>query len=101
MIRNVEHQQNFKTYFLLKESLYRQLDLRHIHQQHDGAGWHSGNAPAPNSKVVGSNVGEVTGYSDLLQLQVNSGIVPRLSHDRFLPNPFPFINHPNLRRYAV
>jgi hypothetical protein len=34
-------------------------------------------------------------------LQVNSGAVPSLGHDHFLPNPFQFINHPTIRCYTV
>jgi hypothetical protein len=34
---------------------------------------------------------EVRGF--LQSLQTNAGIVPRLGHNRFLPNPFQFIIH--------
>lgn len=33
--------------------------------------------------------------------QTNSGILPRLRRDRFLPNPFFFICHPNIWRYIA
>jgi hypothetical protein len=36
-------------------------------------------------------------------LQENTGIVPRLGHNRFFPNPFQFIRHPTttIRNYLV
>jgi hypothetical protein len=49
--------------------------------------------------VLGSNLGRSTGYSERISryfpqsLQTNAGIVTRLGHDRFLPNPFQFIIH--------
>jgi hypothetical protein len=33
--------------------------------------------------------------------QVYSGLVPRLSHDRFLPNPLQFVSHHIIRRCFV
>jgi hypothetical protein len=53
-----------------------------------------------------SNLGQNTGYPDrvfvfFLSLQKNSGIVPRLGHDRFLPNPFHFFNLPTVQRDVV
>jgi hypothetical protein len=37
----------------------------------------------------------------LQPLQVNSGEVPPLGHDRFLANPFQFVSHRIVRRYVV
>jgi hypothetical protein len=34
-------------------------------------------------------------------LRPNSGIVSRLGHDRFLPNPFQFTYHPTSERYSL
>jgi hypothetical protein len=49
-------------------------------------------------EVLGSNSSRDTGYLVIFRFilqrfQENSGIVPRLSHDRFLSNAFQFIIH--------
>jgi hypothetical protein len=60
------------------------------------------------SEVLGSNLGREIGHPEVYHefpqsLQANSGIILRLGHDRFLPNPFTFIIHkyPAIRRYMV
>jgi hypothetical protein len=47
--------------------------------------------------MLGSNFGSDTGYADLLF----HGFSQSLHPDSFLPNPFQFINHFTIRRYAV
>jgi hypothetical protein len=34
-------------------------------------------------------------------LQANTGILPRLFHGRFLPNPFQFISNSTIQRYTL
>jgi hypothetical protein len=46
-------------------------------------------------EVVGSYLDRIIGYSEVLRcssesFQANSGFIPRLGHDRLLPNPFQF-----------
>jgi hypothetical protein len=53
-----------------------------------------------------SNLCRDTGYPEVLHgspqfLTVNTGIVPQLGHDRFLPNPLKFVYHPSIRSYTV
>jgi hypothetical protein len=58
------------------------------------------------NKVLGWTVRRVTAYSDdlrafLQSLQANTGIVPSLGQDRFLPDPLPLINNDTIRRYMA
>jgi hypothetical protein len=48
---------------------------------------------------VGRNVSYLEGFRGFTQsLHANIGIVPRLSHTHFLPNPFQFLYHRSIRR---
>jgi hypothetical protein len=56
--------------------------------------------------VLGSNLRRYTGYLNILRVftqsvQANAGIVLRLGHDRFLPNPFQIISRHIIRLYVV
>jgi hypothetical protein len=44
----------------------------------------------------------IEGFPDFPQpLRENSVTVPRLGHDRFIPNPSQFVSHPIIRRYEI
>jgi len=51
--------------------------------------------------VVQISASPSTRLTDIFLFQTNSGLIPRLGHDLYVPNSFQFITHPTICRYII
>jgi hypothetical protein len=102
--RSEEKCWKFATRTPLDQDRVRWRCLARMHRTRRGpSGLASGKVYTLIRKVLDSKLGWYTDYilSDIIRaslqsLQANDKIVSRLDHNRFLPDPFQFINHPNV-----